>query len=81
LILLKFTPWLKTLVTPLALAKFLVMPSQYLMYTEVAIAQQIFACEKAKALPISLAKVSTFHRIAVGRNIETWWRYEGGPML
>jgi len=40
-----------------------------------------FTCEKAKALPISLAKVPTLHRVAVGRNLELWWRYEGGPML
>jgi len=40
-----------------------------------------FACEKAKALPIGLAKAPTLHRIAVGRNLESWWRYEGGPML
>jgi len=40
-----------------------------------------FTCEKAKALPIGLAKVPTLHQIAVGRNLESWWRYEGGPML
>jgi len=40
-----------------------------------------FTCEKAKALPISLAKVSTLHWIAVGRNFESWWHYEGRLML
>ena len=40
-----------------------------------------FTCEKAKALPVSLAKVPTLHRIAVGRNLESRWRYEGGPVL
>jgi len=40
-----------------------------------------FTCEKAKALPIGLAKVPTLHRIAVGKNVEFWWRYEGGLML
>jgi len=28
-------------------------------------------------LPISLARVPTFHRIAVGRILESWWRCEG----
>jgi len=40
-----------------------------------------FTCEKEKALPLSLAKVPTLHRMAMGRNLESWWRYEGGPML
>jgi len=40
-----------------------------------------FICKKAKAFPIGLAKVPTLDRIAVGRNLESWWRYEGGPML
>jgi len=40
-----------------------------------------FTWMKAKALPIGLAKVPTLHRIAVGRNLESWWRYEWGPML
>jgi len=56
------------------------MPSQYFVCPEVAISQRTHL-EKAKALPISLAKVPTLHRIAVGRNLESWWRYEGGPML
>jgi len=38
-------------------------------------------CEKAKELPISLANVPTLHQIAVGRNFESWWRYERGPVL
>jgi len=40
-----------------------------------------FICEKAKALPISLAEVPTLHEITVGRNLELWWRYERRPML
>jgi len=40
-----------------------------------------FTCEKAKVLLISLAKIPTLHRIAVGRNLESWWRYEGGLIL
>jgi len=30
---------------------------------------------------ISLAKVPTLHHISVDRNLESWWCYEGGPML
>jgi len=40
-----------------------------------------FTCEKAKALPLSLAKVLTLYQINVGRNLESWWCYEGGSML
>ena len=40
-----------------------------------------FTGEKAKALTIGLAKLPALYRIAVGRNLESWWRYEGGPML
>jgi len=32
---------------------------------------------EGKTLPINLAKVPTLHRIAVGRNLESWWRYKG----
>jgi len=40
-----------------------------------------FTYEKSKALPIGLAKVPTLYRIAVGRNLESWWRYERRPMF
>jgi len=33
-------------------------------------------CDKAKTLSISLAEVSTLHRIVVGRNFKLRWRYE-----
>jgi len=39
-----------------------------------------FICEKAKSLPISLAKVPMIHQIAVGRKLELRWRYKGRPM-
>jgi len=35
-----------------------------------------FTCKKAKALPISLAKVPTFHQISAGKNFQLRWRYE-----
>ena len=57
------------------------MPSQCLMCPEVAISQRIHLWEGKKALPISLVKVLTLHWIAVARNLELWWRYEGRPML
>jgi len=38
-------------------------------------------CEKAKVLPINLAKVPTLHGITVGRKLELWWRYEWRPIL
>ena len=56
------------------------MPSQYLMCPEVAISQRIHLWE-GKSFPITLAEVPTLHWIAVGRNLESWWRYKGGPML
>ena len=56
------------------------MPSQYPMCPEVQ-SLNGFICEKPKALPISLAKVPTLHRIAVGRNLELRLRYKGRPML
>ena len=40
-----------------------------------------FICEKAKALPISLAKITTLHRVAVGRNLKLRWRCKGRSML
>ena len=40
-----------------------------------------FTCKKAKALPTSFAKVPTLHRISVGRNLESRWRYEGGGVV
>jgi len=56
------------------------MPFQYLVCPEVK-SLNGFICGKAKDFPIGLAKVLTLHRIAVGRNLKSWWRYEGGPML
>jgi len=40
-----------------------------------------FTSEKANALPMGLVKVPTLHRVAVGRNLDSWWRYKGRPML
>ena len=62
------------------LAKFLVCPLDIFCIRRWQ-SLNVFTCKKAKALPISLAKVPTLHRIAVGRNLESWCRYEGGPML
>ena len=56
--------------------KILGIPSRFLLCPEVAISR-----EKAKALPISLAKDPTLHRIAVGSNFESGWRYERGAAL
>jgi len=53
--------------------------SQCLLRPEVAISQRILL--EAKALPMSLAKVPTHHRIAVGRNFEPWWLSERGSVL
>ena len=40
-----------------------------------------YTCGIAKAFPISLAKVPTNQHIAVDRNLEPWWLYEGELML
>jgi len=36
---------------------------------------------RQKDIPVSLAKVPNLHRIAVGRNLELRWCYEGRLML
>jgi len=57
------------------------MPSQYLMRPVVRQSLNGFICEKAKALPVSLAKVPMLHQIVLGRNLELQWHYEGRPVL
>ena len=56
------------------------IPSKYLMCPRLQ-SLNGFTCETAKVLPINLAKVQILNWIAVGRNLESWWRYEAGLVL
>jgi len=56
------------------------MPSQYLMRPEVAICQR-FLLWKGKSASNQPCESFNASRDRCGRNLESWWHYEGEPML